>query len=192
MATRSFPPIYVLRHGETTWNAEGRMQGRLNSPLTDKGIEQAIRQQHLLASQDLDDFVACSSPQGRAYQTATLAVAGLIDRIETDDRLTEIDVGQFQGRLRSEIAEENPDIFGQQLLGWYDKAPGGEGFAGLEARCRAFLDQVDGPTIVVTHGVTSRFLRSILLSDDISLVSDLPGGQGVVHRVIDGRHDTLD
>jgi len=52
----TYPELYILRHGETLWNAENRMQGELNSPLTEKGLRDAARQRDILASLDLAGF----------------------------------------------------------------------------------------------------------------------------------------
>ena len=70
-----FHPIYVMRHGETAWNAEGRFQGALNSPLTELGQEHARRLAQTLDALDLDQFDIRVSPQGRAFETAAIALA---------------------------------------------------------------------------------------------------------------------
>ena len=76
------------------WNAENRMQGELDSPLTQKGQMDAARQHEILRTRDLAGFRFFTSPQGRAFQTAAIALAGLAGRIQTDDRLREIGVGR--------------------------------------------------------------------------------------------------
>ncbi|MGJ8623773.1 MAG: histidine phosphatase family protein [Yoonia sp.] len=187
-----FPELYILRHGETYWNAESRMQGALNSPLTPKGIAQAQQQAAILARCDLAGFTAISSPQGRAFQTAGLAVAPLVGRIVTDNRLREIGVGDWQGRLRSELTfagppQDTPD----GPIAMYEQAPGGEGFDGLEVRCRDFLADLRGPAVLVTHGITSRMLRMILLDAGRAALGELPGGQGNVFHLKDGVQSQL-
>ncbi|WP_439156550.1 histidine phosphatase family protein [Yoonia sp.] len=187
-----FPELYILRHGETLWNAQDRMQGGLNSPLTDKGRAQAARQADLLDERELSGFNAFCSPQGRAFETAGIAVAPRIATIRTDDRLREIGVGAWQGRLRSELVvtgpmQDSPD----GPLALYEQAPGGEGFDLLEVRCRAFLADLSGPAIVVTHGITSRMLRAIALGLGQSGLAQLPGGQGVIFHIKDGTQTQL-
>lgn len=188
MTPHPFPELYILRHGETEWNAEDRMQGWLNSPLTETGKAQAQMQGKILQSIDLKGFRALVSPQGRAFQTAAIALApwwpGVI---ETDRRLREVSVGDWQGCLRMEIKRDNPALFKEEKpFQWYDIAPGGEGFAGLAERCRDFLADLNQPAVLVTHGMTSRILRCLLLGWDISRMADLPGGQGVVYHLKDG------
>ncbi|GFE63685.1 histidine phosphatase family protein [Litoreibacter roseus] len=188
----NYPEIYVLRHGETEWNAESRMQGRLDSPLTEKGIAQARRQGRLLAGFDWSGFDVWCSPQGRAFQTAAIALVGHVEMLRTDDRLCEIDVGDWQGCLRKDLPLVEPQPMTQSLpVELYKNAPNGEGFARLRARCTAFLDDLARPAVIVTHGITSRMLRTVHLGLQDNAVADLPGGQGVVHHVKDGAQKIL-
>ena len=182
-----YPEIYVLRHGETFWNSEGRMQGSLNSPLTPLGTEQAERQAAILSEIDLSGFAIFCSPQGRAFETAAIALARQVNNIHTDARLREIEVGDWAGHLRSEFAglgefEETLD----GALELYERAPGGESFAALEVRCKDFLFFLQGPSILVTHGITSRMLRSTVLGLGREGMSKMPGGQGVVYHLKNG------
>ncbi|MEJ6402384.1 histidine phosphatase family protein [Yoonia sp. 2307UL14-13] len=187
-----FPELYILRHGETVWNAENRMQGGLNSPLTEKGRAQAARQGELLSGLDLDGFAALSSPQGRAFETAAIAVAPLIPLIRTDDRLREIGVGEWQGKVRDDLRVHVPVVDGPDgPLALYEHAPGGEGFAGLEQRCRAFLADLAGPVVIVTHGITSRMLRCLSLGLGRDALANMPGGQGNVFHLKDGAQTEL-
>lgn len=181
------PELYILRHGETVWNAENRMQGGLNSPLTEKGQTQAARQGELLRGLDLDGFAAFSSPQGRAFETAAIAVAPRMPFIRTDDRLREIGVGEWQGKVRDELRVHVPVIDGPDgPLALYEHAPRGEGFAALEVRCRAFLQELTGPAVLVTHGITSRMLRCLWLGLGRDALGQMPGGQGNIFHMKDG------
>ena len=191
----SCPDLYILRHGETEWNRTGRWQGRLDSPLTPLGEAQAREQGLLLADLALDpeQVALYVSPQGRAARTAEIVaeVAGWTGPIRTDDRLREIDVGDWTGKLRDEIRAE-ADLPGEaHFLEYYAAAPAAEGFASMEARARAFLDDLAGPAVIVTHGITSRFLRAVALGLDVADGEALPGGQGCIHRVSRGTHATL-
>ena len=182
-----FPELYIMRHGQTTWNAEGRMQGKLNAPLTALGRDQAQRQADLLAHVDLTGFDVLCSPQGRAVETAAIALARQVPLIRTDDRLCEIGVGEWQGRLRTNIAgydaaDDTPD----GPLQLYDTAQRGEGFAALRSRCEGFLADLTKPSVLITHGITSRMLRCVVLGLDADRIGTLPGGQGVVFHLRDG------
>ncbi|WP_040595953.1 histidine phosphatase family protein [Paracoccus zeaxanthinifaciens] len=172
-----------MRHGETAWNVQDRLQGILDSPLTDRGIEQARR----LA--ELSNGIAgrrISSPQGRAVATARIAFG---QDFATDPRLSEIDVGDFTGRLLSDLRGEHPGIFIDDF-GWYDRCPGGEGFARLATRCRSLLDDLDGPALIVTHGVTLRMLRCLILGLPIDRIGQGEARQGAIHAFRQG-HESL-
>ena len=185
----TYPELYILRHGETEWNAENRMQGELNSPLTPKGEMNAAHQGKILTRCDLGEFTFISSPQGRAFQTAGIALSRLADRVCTDDRLREIGVGDWSGRLRDELPKpEGKDPFMAQ----YEVAPNGEGFARLEARCRAFLGDLTGPAVLVTHGITSRMIRSIVIGEGAHAIYTVHGGQGCVYHLKDGVQKLLE
>ncbi|XDA96475.1 histidine phosphatase family protein [Sulfitobacter sp. LCG007] len=188
----AFPRLFVMRHGQTEWNAARRMQGWRDSALTDQGVAEALRQRNILSGCDLTGCTAISSPQVRALHTAALALQGLVHEIRTDERLKEIGVGEWTGMTADQL-ELRGATFGDDSgsLLHYDRAPGGEGFEALYRRCKAFLDDLRGPAILVTHGVTSRMLRLIVLGRAIRELDDIPGGQGVVYHLEDGRQQCL-
>ena len=85
-----FPPLYLLRHGQTTWNRDRRIQGQLNSELTELGRQHARRQGEILAGLDLPaGLTAYCSPARRTRQTAGIAFAPLGFVPVFDDRLKE-------------------------------------------------------------------------------------------------------
>jgi len=177
----SFPELLILRHGETEWNREGRLQGGLDSALTETGRDQARRQGEILQEFRVDGWAGFSSPQGRAMQTAGIALA---DRpIAADPRLREIGLGDWSGQLRAELAAKSPHLFVGCGLGWYDHAPGGEGLIALEQRVAAFLAELDSPAVIVTHGITSRVIRCIAQGLPTKAFDTLGGGQGVVYHI---------
>lgn len=159
--------IYLIRHGQTEFNREGRMQGRLDSPLTELGVEQARRMGgHLRAR--LDDpalWSIISSPLGRARRTAEIVreTLGLDCAIEFDDRLAEIHVGAWEGLTRTEIEVVAPGVHGTP--GWIFKAPGGESRDDVAARVGGWLhelEQTDGRRrVVVSHGLAGGVLREL-------------------------------
>ncbi|SLN11714.1 histidine phosphatase family protein [Pseudooctadecabacter jejudonensis] len=184
-----YPDLYILRHGQTEWNAENRMQGWLNSPLTPKGEMDAARQGEILRSRDLSGFEFWSSPSGRAVQTAAIACARLADSIHTDIRLREIGVGDWSARLRDELPmPDGPDPYMQQ----YAMAPNGEGFEALQTRAQAFLDDLTGPAVIITHGITSRAIRSIIVGEGALAKPSVHGGQGCVFHIKDGVQTLLE
>jgi broad specificity phosphatase PhoE len=181
---QGLPDLFLMRHGQTEWNACGRMQGRLDSVLTPLGRMQAQRQAWLL--RDLTGLARYASTAGRAQQTACIAFGGA-DFI-SDARLHEIDIGLFTGRLGNELRAEHPQIFAGGVLDWYDRVPGGEHFSGLQARARAFLRALPGPALIVTHGITLRMLRLEAMGLPLDRLAEMPVLQGAVHLVSRGRH----
>jgi broad specificity phosphatase PhoE len=163
--------IYLVRHGETEWNREGRVQGRLDSPLTARGREQARRAGATLAAllEGEAPFLLLTSPLGRAQATARLIVEALgpivIER-RTDDRLTEVSWGRWDGRTRAEIAAREPELWRwREADPWHNPPPGGESHAMLSERVRAWLESVaELPRlIVVGQGAWGRALRGVYL-----------------------------
>lgn len=186
------PEIYVLRHGETEWNRDRRMQGWLDSPLTARGRAQAARQAEILAAEGALGLPLYCSTAGRTRATAEIAMPGVPAVL--DDRLREISLGSWDGLTGAEIAATGgnpPGAFGEgDGFWWYDTTPG-EKFAGLKARIDAFATELTGPAVIVTHGIASMFLRGALLGLDLDGIADLPGGQGVVYHLKDGMQRRL-
>lgn len=184
-----YPELYILRHGETVWNSENRMQGELNSPLTAKGAAQAAKQGEILLECDLKGFAMICSPQGRALQTAGIALGPIANDITTDDRLREIGVGDWSGLCRDTLPMgTGPDA----LMAQYEEAPGGEGLVAVEVRVSAFLADLKGPAVLVTHGITSRVLRSLVAGPTAITSTSIHGGQGCVYHLKDGVQKLLD
>ncbi len=186
----TIPEIYVMRHGETEWNAERRMQGGLDSPLTAQGQAQARAMGRCLAQRGIgpETHRLLCSPQGRAVETARLAFG---TPPQTDPRLREIAMGDWSGLDRAEIDARWPGPKGEHFIDFYARAPNGEGFASLWSRCADLLATLDGPAILVTHGMTSRVLRTIATGGTRADLSRVPGGQGVVFRVAQRRHERI-
>jgi probable phosphoglycerate mutase len=178
--------LFVLRHGETEWNVAERLQGWRDSPLTARGVEQAQAQRGILARVCPEGIRLRSSPAPRALRTAQIAMHGLESHIIEDPRLVEIGLGDWTGRTLADLRATMPEIADDPHM-WKFNAPGGETLADMVARCRGVLVDIDGPTILVTHGVTSRVLRCLALGIAPERLSDLPGGQGVVHYITGGR-----
>jgi broad specificity phosphatase PhoE len=189
-----------MRHGETVWNRERRFQGRLDSPLTERGLAQARRMGETLAGRvaDREQLAIVASPLGRARETAA-AVCRVLeaspDRIETDARLTEIDVGIWSGLTYAEIAERWPDaITPARRRDWFFRSPDGETYDEIAARVRSWLDDAAARStlIVVAHGITSRLLRGLYLGLPRSELLRLELSQDAIFKLADGTVERLD
>jgi len=188
---RCLPELWLLRHGQTEWNAAGRLQGRLDSRLTETGIAQARAQGAILRRVLPAGVAVLSSPAGRAWRTAQIATAGLGLTVLPDPDLQEIDMGDWVGRLVDDLRAELPAGAADDPHLWKFGAPRGEGMAAMAARLNRVLERLDGPSVLVTHGVTSRVLRCLALGRPVHELAALPGGQGVVHHLRDGVARTI-
>lgn len=190
--------IYLVRHGQTAFNRERRLQGRLDSGLTDLGRTQARAMARLLADLLALDPPApwrlVASPLGRARATAAIIGARLDLPVETDPRLMEISCGAWDGRLRREIEAEAPEAFAQS--GWAFRAPMGEAYEAVSARLADWLASLPPEpgrrVIAVGHGISGRVLRGLYagLSLDETVNQEVP--QDAVYRLMDGQVDRLD
>jgi probable phosphoglycerate mutase len=158
--------IYVVRHGETTWNAEGRRQGSLDSPLTERGVEQAVAagralRQLLVARRDV--VLECS-PLGRARRTAEILCRELgwpETAIVIQPLLAELRQGTWEGLTPPEIDARYPGArAARERDKWSYVFPGGESYADVALRARAWLAArtPGADTIAVTHEMLSRTL----------------------------------
>ncbi len=190
---RDLPDLWILRHGETEWNRAGRLQGQLDSPLTETGVAQARAQGAILRELDLPKGVQMTvSPLERALRTAEIANAALGLPLVQDPALMEINLGQWQGQTPLELAKTHPDLdmHGDPHL-WKFGAPGGETLSEMTERVRGVLSRITAPTVIVTHGVTSRLLRALALGRMPETLSSVPGGQGIVHVLSKGEASVL-
>jgi probable phosphoglycerate mutase len=147
--------LLVVRHGETTWNREGRIQGHRDSPLTARGLAQARAVAARVARERLDALYA--SDLGRARQTAEEVAATTALPIRLDAGLRERAFGILEGKSWDDIAREHPDDARLLLKDPEHQIPGGESLARfrdrvLEALRRVARDAGGGTVVVVTHG----------------------------------------
>lgn len=164
------PLIYLVRHGQTDWNATDRLQGQMDIPLNKTGRRQAARNgqvlKKLIGASNGFDFV--SSPLMRTRQTMEIVrhEMGLPQKdYRTDSQLMEIHFGDWQGYTWEELHREKPDEATQRFKDpWNTVAPGkgGESYAMLSARARGWLGNVTQDTVVVTHGGINRCIRGSL------------------------------
>ena len=183
------PPIWFLRHGETDWNAARRIQGQLESRLTELGRTQAAEQGRIVASilDSRPDILV--SALLRADETARIALGARPFR--SDPELMEIHAGDWQGPYYDDLLAERADLRGLSALEIFADAPGGEGLAAFRARVAGVLGRLSGPTVIVAHGLWGQVLRGLVLRLDDRPVSRLDNLQGVVYALRDGAETVL-
>lgn len=157
--------LYVARHGETEWNVEKRMQGRLDSELTAKGKREALLLGERLKGTDFQQIF--SSPSRRTLESAELVRAGRDIPLTTDERLLEIHLGAWQGKTEAELKELFPSQFHSywNQPGSYENQEG-ERFIDVKKRVSEFLEDLErqfpsGNVLLITHGVVIKALYLI-------------------------------
>ncbi|HXL13852.1 MAG TPA: histidine phosphatase family protein [Bradyrhizobium sp.] len=190
------PTIYYIRHGETEWNAQGRLQGVRDIPLNDLGRKQAVAAGGILAELFKRDgrsdvslpFVA--SPLVRARSTMELVREALKlppSDYATDDRLREIGYGQWEGSTLDEVRQADPDLFAaRERDKWTVPPPGGESYVSVQARISDWYGQRKTDTVAVAHGGTARALMVALGFATPEKAANLTIEQGVVYVFGDG------
>ena len=98
--------LYFARHGQTNWNRVRRWQSRTDIPLNQTGRRQARALSQLIRSRDIVFKRVVCSPLSRARETAEILMDGFYPALEIDSRLVELDLGEFEGRLESELGKE--------------------------------------------------------------------------------------
>jgi probable phosphoglycerate mutase len=148
--------VFTIRHGETPWNAEGRLQGHANIPLAPKGLAQA---KALAQSLKDHEFTAIySSDLDRAFQTAECIALHHNIPIKIDARLREKNLGVFQSLTRPEISQHYPEEFEKYQSNNPDyQVPQGESNRQFYQRCIDCFDEIairhmGEKVLVVAHG----------------------------------------
>jgi probable phosphoglycerate mutase len=190
------PTIYYVRHGLTDWNVQHRLQGRHDVPLNREGRSQAVDCADILRGLLLRDgrrveglgFV--SSPLGRARETMELMRAALgLERsgYAVDDRLAEIAFGEWEGLTYDDVLARDKDVVARRESDkWGFLPPGGESYAQLTVRIRAWHETVDQDTVVAAHGGTARALIAHLAIAPPDEAVHHSIDQGVVYVFADG------
>lgn len=159
--------IFIIRHGQTEWNLARRMQGRLDSPLTHAGMEQAHSHGALLKGLTPIDAMYVS-PSGRTRETAYIINSYVRAPVEYEDALLERDVGLWSGLTVDELEDAFPQAWRARTEDPFNhRPPEGESLADMDERCAGFLAsllQSDATNIaLVTHQVMSRVILGRLL-----------------------------
>jgi broad specificity phosphatase PhoE len=187
--------LFFIRHGETDWNAERRLQGHQDIPLNERGIWQAgesgRRVLKMLGPKGIADgklkFVA--SPLDRTVNTMRLArtAMGLSqDGYELEPRLKELTFGEWEGLTWPEVQARSPHAANwREGDKWNFVPPGGESYEMLTARLKPWLDEVDRDLVVVSHGGVARALMAMIggLAPERAALADVWQGRVLVfHR----------
>ena len=143
--------IYLVRHGQTDWNLKNRIQGHLDIPLNDTGRKEAKQCREILDSIKIDRIIA--SDLSRAKETASIINESLLLPITYDTRLRELNMGDLQGLVATDISKEYWD-----LINYNPHKIHAESLTDFFERIKSFFDEIDTKenVLIVGHGGTIR------------------------------------
>lgn len=196
MQTLNLPcELYLVRHGETDWNAEGRLQGGRDIPLNDVGRHQAKeaagRLRNLAVTYASLDFVC--SPMQRARETmeilrATLGMAPQAYHVERT--LSEITFGDWEGMTWREVRKADPArASSRERDKWGFVPPNGESYATLCERIRPWLAGLQRPTVTVSHGGIARATLALTGAVPPLEAANTDIWQGKILKIVGSRHE---
>ncbi|MEL6724028.1 MAG: histidine phosphatase family protein [Pseudomonadota bacterium] len=184
--------LFLTRHGQTEMNCSGRLIGRKDSHLTDRGKDQAHRVGQKLRSLIGEGPVSLwASPLGRAQATASILCQYIdVPTIHTDDRLAEIGLGDWEGMTMEDIEFTSPGALdGTDRFDWAYRAPKGESEAAFFERLQSWIDEIDfdaAPVIAVSHGWAGMGLRSLYLNQPFAAVTSKGDSHEAVFEFANG------
>ena len=194
-------PLYMLRHGETAWNTERRMQGTKNSDLTERGRAQALamgRTHRAELAREPGPTVFLRSPLGRARETSEIVgrELGLAPTDWRDDiRLAELAYGEWEGFSWKEIEVTHPTALADWRADPHGYCPpGGETHHALRERSLAVLTDIAASglrTVVVSHGVSGAVVRGLNLGLDARAMFVLEKPQDAFFRLLAGSEERI-
>lgn len=186
--------LHLIRHGETNWNAEGRIQGQLESVLSELGQQQAVDLQKRLAPINFDRVFSSSST--RARQTTALALSHCEQPVRYQDNLREIMLGRWEGQLYADVEKiepeainafrHAPDIFNVQ---------GAETFHALQRRALAAVETILNDCVgmeiaLISHGAWIKSVLSHYEGRPLSCFWEPPRMHNCCHSIIEVNADS--
>ena len=192
--------LILVRHGESEWNRAGRIQGQVNSPLTDLGISQAMAISNYLSgifiNQELKIY---TSPLDRAIQTAKIIAQGIDcfgSELIIEERLNDFNLGEISGTFGwdkvAEIFPEQAKLRLQDPMRFHPS--GGESGADFDARLRSLLEDLIGDgtlKLMVSHGIVNKFIRGILKNLSGKEMINLGESQNTIYRLEQGEETEI-
>jgi probable phosphoglycerate mutase len=195
-------PLYMLRHGETAWNTERRMQGTKNSDLTERGRLQARAMGRALKTElahEPGPTIFLRSPLGRVRETSEIIGRELgtdPTQWRDDPRLVELGYGDWEGFSWKEIEVTHPTALADWRADPHGfSPPGGETHFELRRRSAAVLAEIAASqtrTVVVGHGVSGAVVRGLNLGLDAQAMFVLEKPQDAFFRLLAGREERIE
>ncbi|MBW7884243.1 MAG: histidine phosphatase family protein [Caldilineaceae bacterium] len=149
--------LWLVRHGQTDWNLQGRYQGQADPPLNENGVRQAQAVAEQLAGHHFEAIY--SSDLRRAYDTALAIASRLEMEVTVVPGLREVNQGAWEGMLSVDIQAQYPDVWAwRERDPLHARPPGGESLHEVAQRVWAAVDEIvaqaaGGPLLIVSHGL---------------------------------------
>lgn len=197
--------LLLVRHGESEWNASGRLQGQADPPLSKLGRRQAAHVAARLVDEGVEAIV--SSDLQRAFDTANALAGSVRLEIERREDWREVDLGDWTGISREEVERENPEVWRRWRIEGIEGWKGGETYAEAMVRVGGAIsalasEHADRTVVTVTHGGSIRLavchllglpaaeLGRIMSIGNASITEFLvePDGTGRIVRLNDTAH----
>ena len=180
--------LIAIRHGETAWNVDTRLQGHLDIPLNSKGFWQAAQVARALASEPID--VVYSSDLLRAWQTANAIAFATKAPLIANTGLRERGFGSFEGKTYAEIATEWPEqseLWRKRVPDW--APPGGESLLAMRERVASTVDtlaaqHIGGQIVLVAHGGVMDILYRLATGQDLQAPRSWHLGNAAINRLL--------
>ena len=192
----NFPKIYFIRHGETDWNLQRLVQSTADNDLNATGVTQAEAIAKALHDMEpeLHNFDFYTSPQIRARHTMEIICAAQprdFTSVKTDARLRELEFGIWEGKSIDEMHHSPGYPIGQvEHYNW--KPEGGESYVDGVARVDAFVRDMKGPSLIVSHGAMARCFIGYICDMPRIDITHLPTPQGCYCVLENGKHQWFD
>lgn len=188
--------LYIVRHGETEWNKEDRIQGRLDSSLTAKGKAYARLLSERLSDKEFDHII--SSPSERTVETAQLIKGNKNIQLVTDERIMEMHMGPWQGMKKTEIRALYPNEY-DDFMNKPDRYRNkdAESFVDMHKRAADFLNEIrsrkiDGNLLIVTHGLFIKSLYLLFKGIDVKDIWIEPTVEGTSLTIVKINEDQIE
>jgi broad specificity phosphatase PhoE len=190
--------LFLIRHGETFWNAEGRLQGQRDTKLNARGREQARLAGRLLAAvaPDAAEATFVASPLSRACESLEILMGELVALgilpaarpYATDDRLKELGFGRWEGLTWKEVRRDAHAEYAARAADiWNVAPPGGESYATLAQRAGPLLAALPAGSVVVSHGGVTRIALHLFAGMGQEAAAKVVIRQGDVLVIENGR-----
>ncbi len=186
--------VILTRHGETLWNIEGRVQGALDSPLTDKGIKQARQLGKRLQNEGITKIYTSDLPRARATADEIGNELGLRE-ILYSQALRELSFGEWEGKVWWDLRQKHPELFSLWDTGPHQvKIPGGETMWEVTERAWNFVKELphkhpNETLCLVTHGMTLQLIVKKALGIPIGQWENVPWQHNTALNIFEFHED---